>query len=137
LNRTDNSSPALAPIGAIVFLLAGMGTAVYELFLTPLRAGSHLIFVAIPLAIGTNIVLPRMARGINGSPILAASPVVGWVVTMVVLLTQRREGDVLLPAEPTDLMYAGYAVVFFGMLAGVVTVALTGERRGSGSGGAR
>jgi len=129
-------SRAVVVVGAIVFALAGVITAAYEVFLTPLRAGSTLLWLTIPLAIGSNIVLPRLARSINGSALMGATPVLTWIVTMIALQLGRREGDVLIPTQPQDLMYAGYAVFFLGMLAGVVTVAISGGRHDTHTGDA-
>jgi len=117
-------APLLVVVGLALYAAAGLGMALLETLLVPLRHGSTLVPITVPLAIMSNIALPKLARRLNDTLIAAAVPAVAWMVTVVVFLSSRREGDVLLPASPSDVMYTGYAMFFGGIIAAVATITL-------------
>jgi hypothetical protein len=119
----------LLVLGLLLYAVAGAGTAIYESLLVPFRFGTTLIPVTVPLAIGSNILLPRLAGRLNDTTWAAAVPAASWVVTVVVLLGSRREGDVLVTVAPSDLKYAAYGMFFGGVIAAVWTVGFAGSRR--------
>lgn len=146
--------PALLALGYLVFALAGMLTAAIEVLLVPSRLGVTLVPIAPVLAVLGNIALPAISRGLTDSRLSAAPPVVGWIVTALLLASSTPEGDVLLPAGGES--YISYSLLALGLLTGVVMVlisngpvAWTGSRlrtrwarllparSGSDSGGAR
>jgi peptidoglycan biosynthesis protein MviN/MurJ (putative lipid II flippase) len=120
---------ALVGLGLLLYAVAGAGTALIETLLVPLRNGTTLLPLAVPLAILSNAVLPRLSRRLNDSVWGAAIPALTWMVTVVLLLSPRREGDVILPGSPTDVMLVSYGVLFGGILAAVLTVAMTNPTR--------
>ena len=95
----------------------------------PVRHGSTLVPIAVPLAIASNVALPRLARILNGRTWAAAVPAVAWAAMVVVMLSSRREGDVLVTAEPSDLKYVAYAMFFGGVISAFLTIAMTNPRR--------
>jgi hypothetical protein len=119
----------LVGLGLLLYALAGAGTALVETLLIPLRHGSTLLPLAVPLAIVSNVALPRLSRQLNDRVWAAAIPAVAWLVVVVLLLSPRREGDVILPGSPTDLMLVSYGVLFGGILAAVLTIATTDPTR--------
>lgn len=146
--------PALLALGYLVFTLVGMLTAAIEVLLVPSRLGVTLVPLAPVLALLSNIALPAISRGLTDSRLSAAPPVVGWIVTALLLASSTPEGDVLLPAGGES--YISYSLLALGLLTGVVMVlisngpvAWTGAwlrtrwarllqaRSGSDSGGAR
>ena len=120
---------AVVGLGLLVYAVAGAGTALFETLLVPVRHGSTLVPIAVPLAIASNVALPRLARILNGRTWAAAVPAVAWAAMVVVMLSSRREGDVLVTAEPSDLKYVAYTMFFGGVIAAVVTIAMTNPRR--------
>ena len=85
--------------------------------------------IAVLVAIGSNIVLALIARNLAGSTLLAALPLVVWIVVVVVLSLPRPEGDVLLPGGKGDQLAVSYGVVLTGVVAGMVTLTLSSPRR--------
>jgi hypothetical protein len=120
---------AVVGLGLLVYAVAGAGTALFETLLVPVRHGSTLVPIAVPLAIASNLALPRLARILNGRAWAAAVPAVAWTAMVVVMLSSRREGDVLVTAEPADLKYVAYAMFFGGVISSVLTIAMTNPRR--------
>jgi hypothetical protein len=121
--------PAVVGLGLLLYAIAGAGTALIETLLVPVRHGSTLVPIAVPLAIASNLALPRLARIFNGRTWAAAVPAVTWTAMVVVMLSSRREGDVLVTAEPSDLKYVAYAMFFGGVISAVLAIALTNPRR--------
>lgn len=112
--------PGLLAAGYLVFALAGVLAASYEVLLVPTRWGSTLVPVAPVLAVLGNIALPAIARGLTDTVRSALPPVLGWLVGFFVLSMARPEGDVLLPAGPTT--WVVYALLAGGAVAGVGTL---------------
>jgi hypothetical protein len=119
----------LVGLGLLLYAVAGAGTALVETLLIPLRHGTTLLPLAVPLAIVSNVALPRLSRRLNETVWAATIPALTWIVVVVLLLSPRREGDVILPGSPTDLMLVSYGVLFGGILAAVLTIATTDPTR--------
>jgi len=113
--------------GYLIYALAGVLCAGYEVLLVPTRWGSQLLPIAPVLAIGSNIGLPLLSRQLTGTVRSALPPVVGWLLAAFVLASTRPEGDVLLPAG--DTAWVSYGVLFGGALAGLLTLVLLGRSR--------
>jgi hypothetical protein len=94
-----------------------------------------LIPIAAPLAVATNLALPRLAQQINGSWLARAAPAVGWILAMFLLLSGRPEGDVVLPAVPTDVKWNTWALLLAGMVSAIVSLTLPITRPRAGRGG--
>ncbi len=114
-------------LGYLIFALAGVLTAIYEVLLVPTRWGGTLIPLAPLLAIIANVGLPILARRLTNTAASAVPPVIGWFVTIFVLASARPEGDVLLPAGKTA--WVSYGLLICGALAAIGTLAL-GEQPG-------
>jgi hypothetical protein len=118
-------------IGLVLYAVAGAGTAVFETLLVPLRHGTTLIPLAVPLAILSNAALSRLAAMLYDSAWAAAVPAVAWTAMVMVLLSSRREGDVLVTTVPSDIKFVAYGMFFGGIIAAVVTVTTSNVRRSS------
>lgn len=116
-------SPGLLALGYLVFVLAGMLTAAIEVLLVPSRLGVTLVPIAPVLAVLSNIALPAISRGLTDTRLSAAPPVVGWIVTAVLLASSTPEGDVLLPAGGES--YISYSLLVLGLLTGVIMVLMS------------
>jgi hypothetical protein len=115
-----------------VTLLSGCAAlaALITVFLVPLYAGSVIVPVAVALALAGNIVLPRLAHGLIERTAATALPFLSWLlVTVIVGLTPRPEGDVVLPGG--GVQWVSYGVLLGGALAGTTTVVLSAPRRAS------
>jgi hypothetical protein len=109
--------------GVAVLALCGALSAVLEALLVPLYAGSVIVPIAVVLALGGNIVLPRLARSLVPTTPAALAPFAAWLIVMVGFgVLGRPEGDVVLPGSPTAAAYATYAALLGGALVGTVTV---------------
>jgi hypothetical protein len=95
----------------------------------PLYAGASLVPVTVLFAIGGNLALPRLARGLLDSTVAAAAPFLAWLVVVIGIgLTPRPEGDVILPGGGKGVEWVGYGVLLGGALAGTLSVAVGGTR---------
>lgn len=121
---------AVGRLGVVLICCCAALAALLELLLVPLYAGSVLVPVAVPLAVASNVALPRLAYGLVPRIGAALLPFLSWLLVVgVVGLMPRAEGDVILPGEPTSVVLTSYGVLLAGALAGTVTVALSGSRR--------
>ncbi len=108
-------------LGVVLLCAAGALAGLLELLLVPLYAGSVIIPVAVLLAVLTNFVLPRLARGLVPSAAAAIAPFLLWLVVVLGLsVITRPEGDVLLPGG--SLQWVSYGLLLGGGLAGVIGV---------------
>jgi hypothetical protein len=127
VSRPQSPAGVLVAAGYLIYAVAGVLCAAYEVLLVPTRWGSHLLPIAPVLAIGSNIGLPLLSRQLTGTVRSALPPVVGWLLAAFVLASTRPEGDVLLPAG--DTAWVSYGVLFGGALAGLATLVLVGRGR--------
>jgi len=81
--------------------------AAVELLYLPLRIGAVPVPITILLAAVTTPWLVRSAARLGGGGVVAASPLVMWVVGVLVLGVAGPGGDVLLPADWRSLVLLG------------------------------
>jgi Family of unknown function (DUF6113) len=117
-----------------LFCATAVLSAAIEVLLVPLRAGSVILPISVPLALATNVALPLMCRRVVDAGIAAALPPIMWVATVVVLASGRPEGDVLLPGGPGVEGKLGYALLLVGIFASVITVVISQPRIPAGAG---
>lgn len=92
-------------LGVLVF--DAVVLAVVELLFLPLRVGGWPVPISILVAIVTTPWLVRAAVEQVGGGLAAATPLLAWVVTVLVFGTAGPGGDVLLPADPRSLLLLG------------------------------
>jgi hypothetical protein len=124
------SGAALDRLGVAAICCSAALAALFELLLVPLYAGSVLVPLAVPLAVVSNVALPRLAYILLPRIGAALLPFLSWLLVIgVVGLMPRAEGDVILPGEPNSVVLTSYGVLLAGAVAGTVTVALSVARR--------
>jgi hypothetical protein len=117
-------------ITAIVcYTLVGGLSALFEVLLVPLYVGGTIFPLAVLIALVGNIMLPRLLRGVVNSALIAALPIMLWVIVVLVLgFTPMPAGDVLLPGYGKG-QYVGEGVLLVGLFAGVLSVFIDNGRR--------
>jgi hypothetical protein len=112
--------------GHLLMLVVGVGLAVWGTFLIPWHWPGDVEGLCVVLGVVGNLVVGWLAAVGLGTPLAGALPGIGWLVTTIVLSSNRAEGDVLIaqgfPADP-HLGTVGLLFVFggaAGALAGVV-----------------
>jgi len=129
VSRIDDSA-GWAWVGVALLCCCAVLAAVLAVFLVPLYAGSVLVPVAVPIAVATNVVLPRLARALIQTPPATLAPFLSWLLAVIVVgVLPRPEGDVVLPGGQGALQWVSYGVLLGGALTGTVTVVLSGARR--------
>jgi len=112
-------STALRSVVTLGFVVcAGVLSAALEVLLVPLYIGSTPIPVSVVFAVVGNVALVRLARTVVSSSRLVVLPVVGWMVVILAASVSTDEGDVLLPAGPSQ--WISYGLLFGGAIAGLV-----------------
>ena len=110
--------------GGAVATAAGLVTAVWALYLVPLRVdtwvGQVRLPVAVLLATAGNLLLIRFARNVTGTRWGALLPGVSWFAVIVLSLEATSEGDRLL--VPND--WVATLTIFGGVVTIVVGTAL-------------
>lgn len=110
-------------LGVVIFGACGFALGALELTLIPYYVGSVLVPVSVLLAVAGNVALPRLAHRLVPSGIAALLPFAVWsVLVLAVLLLPRPEGDVIIPGAPLSQELTGFAMLFGGLGAGIVTV---------------
>ena len=99
----------------VLLLVLTVELAVAECFLTGARLGNHPLPVAAALAAAGNPVLGHAGRRLLGRTAGAVVPGVVWLVVVMVLGSQRAEGDVIVPAT-----LRGYTLIAVGAVAAVI-----------------
>jgi hypothetical protein len=128
--RATRGLDLLGVAGVLLVCASSALSAVIEMLLVPLYAGAVLVPVAVLLAVGGNIVLPRLARVLVPTGRATLAPFAAWLlVVLVVGLFPRPEGDVIIPGGGGAVQWTGYGVLLGGALAGTLTVVLTGAGR--------
>jgi hypothetical protein len=135
--------------GGVLVLVVAVWVALVEVFWLPLRVGGVLLPVSVAVAVGGNLLMPRLALRLSGSRLVAALTGVAWLVVVVAGMIRRPEGDLLITGGGTTGV-VNLAFLLLGVLAAAFAVgrALSGarppvtrdaaaDRAGSGSGGAR
>jgi hypothetical protein len=111
---------SLVVLGLVIYALVGVLSATLEILLIPLRSGTTLIPIAVVLAVGGNIALAILGRDLIGTVAGALPPIIAWIVTLIVLMSTRPEGDVLVPGGSDQ--WVSYGVMVGGLFAGLITV---------------
>ena len=113
----------------VLLCLCAVLAAVLELLLVPLRAGTALVPVSVLFAVAGNVAFPRLASAFGERAGLLAAPFVAWLAPIVLLaLTVRPEGDVLIPGGGGE-QWVYYGSLLAGGIAGLVTIATTAPPR--------
>ena len=97
----------VAGLVLLVLLVGAVLLAAVELLYLPLRIGAVPVPITILLAAVTTPWLVRSAARLGGGGVVAASPLVTWVVGVLVLGVAGPGGDVLLPADWRSLVLLG------------------------------
>jgi hypothetical protein len=128
MRRLDDSA-AWAWVGVALLCGCAVLSAILELFLVPLYAGSVLIPIAVVVAVASNIALPRLAHTLVPTTAATVLPFGFWLVAVIIIgVLPRPEGDVVLPGGGA-LQLVSYGVLLGGALTGTVTVVMSGGRR--------
>jgi hypothetical protein len=99
--------------GAVIGLLGGFLTGLWEIFLSPPHTFGIVLPVAPVLAIVTNAGLVWFTRQVTGRNGLALLPGVVWFITMFTGAVRTTEGDVLIPGND----WPGLLAILLGALA--------------------
>jgi len=91
----------------VALLLDAVLLAAVELLYLPLRIGAAPVPITILLAAVTTPWLVRSAARLGGGGVVAASPLVTWVLGVLVLGMAGPGGDILLPADWRSLVLLG------------------------------
>jgi hypothetical protein len=94
-------------VSGLVLLVDAVLLAAVELLYLPLRIGAVPVPVTILLAAVTTPWLVRSAARLGGGGIVAASPLVMWVLGVLVFGLAGPGGDVLLPVDWRSLALLG------------------------------
>lgn len=76
-------------------------------------------WVAVPVGVGTGLVLGFGGAWGLGSSWGAAAPAVGWIVVVFVLGSRRPEGDLIVTSSGGGLGYLFGGLLAFGVAAGI------------------
>ena len=99
--------------GGAVAVLAGVITAVTEVFLSPLRVEGQLVGASVLLAIAGNVGLALFAYWTVGTKWAIGLPAVAWFMVLLVSGSKTTEGDLLLSGDN----WVGLATIFGGSMA--------------------
>src|SRR3712207_2538496 len=81
---------------AVVAIVVGGWLALAEVFWLPLRIGGVLAPLSILVAVVGNLLLPGLLHRLSGSRLVAVLPAAVWVVVVLMAMSRRPEGDVVL-----------------------------------------
>src|SRR5262249_5336660 len=123
--------PALRIAGTIVGTLLGFVTAVYEVYLTPLRitgAGHARVPVAVLVAIVANAGLVRFTRVVTARIGPALLPDLAWLAVMLMAGTGTADGALLITGDN----WVGVATILCGAAAWAIAgyVLILRDKRG-------
>ncbi len=96
-----------ARVTLAVLVLDAVALAPVELLYLPLRVGATPAPVTILLAAVSTPWLVRIAAELGGSQVVAAAPLVVWLLALGVLGIAGPGGDVLLPADWRSMLLVG------------------------------
>jgi len=124
--RVEKPAPpaALDWAGVIALVLCGLLCGLLEALLVPLYAGTVVVPVAVVLAIGSNIALPRLVWALVPRTGIAALPFLAWLLVVIGFGSLTRpEGDVILPGGgPGGVVWVTYGMLLLGAVAGAGTL---------------
>ena len=101
-------------------VLAGLAVAVVEVLLLPVRVGPLPVPVGALAAAVTNPLLVRAAAARSASTSVAAAPLVGWVVGVVLTAVPGPGGDVILVGDWRALLLLALGVAPAAVALGVL-----------------
>ncbi|WP_442933542.1 hypothetical protein [Micromonospora sp. CPCC 206060] len=110
----------LRAVAGVLAVSGAVLTGLVELMLAGVRAGGHLIGVAVPVVVVANLVLSWFAHRAVGAGWAVALPAVPWFAVMVVAAVRTDEGDLLLAGDN----WVGLAMI----VAGAMTFAVMAFR---------
>jgi hypothetical protein len=90
---------ALRVLGALVAMSGAFVTAVFEVFLAPLRVGTVRLPLSLLLAVVGNLVLVWYTYRVTEKRAAVALPALVWIVVMVRASGRTTEGDLLLTGD--------------------------------------
>ncbi len=108
-----NTGAWLRLAGTVTGVLLGLATGVWDVFLSPLRAGGVPLPVSPLLAVLGNLGLVWFTYRVTGGKGLALLPGLAWFAIMVVGAGRTTEGDVPMPGND----YMGLLAVLLGAVA--------------------
>ena len=119
--------------GHAALVLLGAMLAVWGLFLVPLRLFGGVEGLSVLIAVGGNLGAARLGGFGFGTPLAAAMPGIGWLVTVLLFAggLSSHAQDVLLPGKlPPDpgVVAVGSAFLFGGALAAFAGTIWVGRR---------
>ena len=120
----------LVVAGHAALLLLGAALGIWGVFLVPLRLSGGVEGLSVAIAVIGNLAAARLGGFGFATPLAAAMPGVGWLLSVVVLLgglpgLSGHADDVLLPGKlPVDpgIVTVGLGWVFGGAVAALVGV---------------
>lgn len=113
----DEPGPLFLVVGYAVLLIAGVTAGLLGTFLLYAgpRVSGHLVLpVGLLIALVLHPLSVFAGLVITGSRAGTLTPLVGWAVVILPLLSQTAEGDVILTGSALSLAYLLVAVVAFG-----------------------
>jgi hypothetical protein len=116
--------PASAMAGSIagcLLVATAAMTGVIEVFLTPLRWGTHIVPLSVILAVVVNVLLVALTRFGLRSGSFGVAVIVAWLApVLVIVMVSRPEGDVVVPGGGAE-QWVYFAMLLCGAAAGIVT----------------
>ncbi len=119
---------ALLAVTCVVLFGVGIGLAVVEAFLVPLRLFGGVEGLSAVIALLGNFGVGMIGGFGTATPAGAASPAAGWFTAMATLSIFAPGGDVVIPgALPVDpgVVWVGSITLLGGLSASIVPIALT------------
>lgn len=123
--RGHAADPLAVRVAAGVLIsVFGVGLALVEAFLVPLRVGTVPLPICVLLVVAGNAGLTKLAVRQTGSIVWGVLQPALWLAVIIVLSVPRAEGDLVVPGSLTGLMF-----LFAGAVAGAYGVASEITRR--------
>jgi hypothetical protein len=126
--RGARLEPALVAATYVLLFGVGVGLAVIEAFLVPLRLFGGVEGLSAVIAVLGNFAVGLLGGFGTATPAGAASPAIGWFTAMAALSIFAPGGDVVIPgALPVDpgVVWVGTSTLLGGLSASIVPIALT------------
>ena len=112
---------AVAGLQVVGLVTAAVMLAVLELLYLPAYVGAWPAPVSVLAAGLTTPWLVHVAASVSRRPLVAATPLVAWLVTVFVVGTMGPGGDVLLPVSPRAL-WRSLLLLIAGVIPGAVVL---------------
>ena len=115
---------AVRVAAGVLISLFGVGLALVEAFLVPLRVGTVPLPICVLLVVAGNAGLTKLAVRQTGSIVCGVLQPALWLAVIIALSVPRAEGDLVVPGSVTGLVF-----LFAGAVAGAYGVASEITRR--------